>query len=74
MPVTTIAGHEIHVDDEGFMTEYTEWDEGLAAALADAIGVEMSDDAAAEEAAAAHEKPKRRMLQNTVTGNSTRSR
>ena len=44
MPVTTIAGHEIHVDDEGFMTEYTEWDETLAAALADAIGVEMSDE------------------------------
>jgi tRNA 2-thiouridine synthesizing protein E len=44
MPVTTIAGHEIHVDDEGFMTEYTEWDETLGAALADAIGVEMSDE------------------------------
>ena len=25
MPVTTIAGHEIHVDDEGFMTVYDEW-------------------------------------------------
>jgi len=44
MPVTTIAGHEIHVDDEGFMTEYAEWDEGLAAELAAVIGVEMNDE------------------------------
>jgi TusE/DsrC/DsvC family sulfur relay protein len=44
MPVTTIAGHEIHVDDEGFMTVYDEWDETLATALAAAIGVEMTDE------------------------------
>ena len=30
MPVTTIAGHDVHVDDEGFLTAYDEWDEGLA--------------------------------------------
>ena len=45
MPVTTIDGHEIHVDDEGFMTVYDEWDEGLGKSLAAAIGVEMTDDA-----------------------------
>ena len=45
MPVTTIDGHEIHVDDEGFMTVYDEWDETLGKALAVAIGVEMTDDA-----------------------------
>jgi tRNA 2-thiouridine synthesizing protein E len=45
MPVTTIEGHEIHVDDEGFMTEYAEWDETLGAALAAAIGVDMNDEA-----------------------------
>ena len=44
MPVTTIDGHEIHVDDEGFMTVYDEWDESLAASLAQAIGVEMTDE------------------------------
>jgi tRNA 2-thiouridine synthesizing protein E len=44
MPVTTIEGHEIHVDDEGFMTVYDEWDETLGKALAVAIGVEMTDD------------------------------
>ena len=44
MPVTTIAGHDIHVDDEGFMTVYDEWDEELAGALAAAIGIEMTDE------------------------------
>ena len=32
MPVTTIDGHQVHVDDEGFLTEYDEWDEDLATA------------------------------------------
>lgn len=44
MPVTTIAGREVHVDDEGFLTEYSEWDEALAAELATNIGVEMTDE------------------------------
>ncbi len=30
MPVTTLNGREVHVDDEGFLTEYDEWDEDLA--------------------------------------------
>ena len=29
MPTTTIDGHEIHVDDEGFMTQSDEWTEDL---------------------------------------------
>ncbi|MBI1379407.1 MAG: TusE/DsrC/DsvC family sulfur relay protein [Frankiales bacterium] len=44
MPVTTIDGHEIHVDDEGFMTVYDEWDETVGKSLAAAIGVEMTDE------------------------------
>ena len=44
MPITTIDGHEIHVNDEGFMTEYDEWNEDLAKVLANQIGIEMSDD------------------------------
>ena len=44
MPVTTIAGKEVHVDDEGFMTEYNEWDEDLGTELATNIGIEMTDD------------------------------
>ena len=30
MPVTEVNGHRVHVDDEGFLTEYSEWDEDLA--------------------------------------------
>jgi tRNA 2-thiouridine synthesizing protein E len=44
MPVTTINGREIHVDDEGFLTEYDEWDEDLAKVLAANIGVDLTDD------------------------------
>ncbi len=44
MPVTTIDGHTIHVDDEGFMTSYDEWDEELAKSLAAQIGVELTDE------------------------------
>jgi tRNA 2-thiouridine synthesizing protein E len=39
MPITMIADHEVHVDDEGFMTEYDEWDETLADTLASNIGI-----------------------------------
>ncbi|WP_156252547.1 TusE/DsrC/DsvC family sulfur relay protein [Pseudactinotalea terrae] len=42
MPVTTIADHDIHVDAEGFMTEYDEWNQQLGAALAAQIGIEMT--------------------------------
>ncbi|WP_062300288.1 TusE/DsrC/DsvC family sulfur relay protein [Demequina maris] len=42
MSTTTLAGREIHVDAEGFLTEYDEWDETLAQQLADQIGVEMT--------------------------------
>ena len=45
MPTTTIADHEVHVDDEGFMTEYDEWNEDVGRALAAMIGIdEMTDD------------------------------
>jgi tRNA 2-thiouridine synthesizing protein E len=33
----------IHVDPEGFLTEYTEWDEDLARALAAQIGIELTE-------------------------------
>ena len=32
MPITTIDGHEIHVNEEGFLTDPDEWDEDLAGA------------------------------------------
>ena len=44
MPTTTIDTHEIHVDDEGFMTQYDEWTEDLGNVLAAQIGIEMSDE------------------------------
>jgi len=44
MPATTIGGHEIHVDNEGFMTEYDEWTEDLGKVLANQIGIELSAD------------------------------
>jgi tRNA 2-thiouridine synthesizing protein E len=44
MPTTTIDSHEIHVDDEGFMTHYDEWSEDLGKVLAAQIGIEMTDE------------------------------
>ena len=44
MPVTTIGDREIHVDDEGFLTEYDEWDEELGGRLAQAIGIELTEE------------------------------
>ena len=43
MPVTTLNGQEIHVNEEGFLTDPTEWDEKLAATLAGQIGIELTD-------------------------------
>jgi tRNA 2-thiouridine synthesizing protein E len=43
MPVTEINSHQIHVDDEGFLTEYNEWDENLAVVLANRIGIDLTD-------------------------------
>jgi TusE/DsrC/DsvC family sulfur relay protein len=44
MPVTTVAGHEVHVDQEGFLTAYEEWTLEVADALARAIGLELTAD------------------------------
>ena len=44
MSVTTLNGHEIHVNAEGFLTDPTEWDEELGAALAAQIGITMTDE------------------------------
>jgi len=44
MPTTVIEGHDISVDDEGFLTEYDQWDPSIACALATAIGVDLTDE------------------------------
>ena len=43
MSLATIAGREVHVDEEGFMTEYDEWNEEVAGQLASNIGIELTD-------------------------------
>ncbi|WP_183100883.1 TusE/DsrC/DsvC family sulfur relay protein [Nocardioides pelophilus] len=43
MTTTTLAGHEFHVNDEGFLTVPSEWSEELGAALAAQIGIEMTE-------------------------------
>ena len=42
MPVTTIGTAQVHVDAEGFLTDYDEWSEGLAVQLAAAIGIDLT--------------------------------
>jgi len=44
MPVTTMNGHQIQVNDEGFLTEFDEWDEDLAKVLATNIGIDLTDE------------------------------
>jgi TusE/DsrC/DsvC family sulfur relay protein len=43
MPTATINGSNVHVDDEGFLTEYGEWTEDLAKVLAAQIGIDLTD-------------------------------
>jgi len=43
MAKATIAGTEVTVNEEGFLTEYDEWNEEIGAELAKNIDVEMTD-------------------------------
>ena len=43
MPTATIAGQEVQINDEGFLTEYDEWNEEIGKELAGNIGVDMTD-------------------------------
>lgn len=43
MPTATINGSTVHVDDEGFLTDYDEWNEDLAKVLAAQIGIDLTD-------------------------------
>ncbi len=42
MPVTEMNGHPVHLNDEGFLTEYDEWDEALGELLAGQIGITLT--------------------------------
>ncbi len=44
MTLATLDGRDIHVDEEGFLTDPDEWDEDLAEVLARNIGIELTDD------------------------------
>ncbi|MBT8241267.1 MAG: TusE/DsrC/DsvC family sulfur relay protein, partial [Acidimicrobiia bacterium] len=45
MTTANFAGYEVRVNDEGFMTEFHEWNEDVGLALASMIGIEkMTDD------------------------------
>jgi len=41
---TTIGGHTVHVDPEGFLTDPDEWDLDLGEALAQQIGITLGPD------------------------------
>jgi tRNA 2-thiouridine synthesizing protein E len=43
MPVTTIGAAQVHVDAEGFLTDFDEWDEPLGEQLAAGIGIVLTD-------------------------------
>jgi TusE/DsrC/DsvC family sulfur relay protein len=43
MTVTTIGTSQVHVDAEGFLTDYDEWSEDLARQLAIQIGIELTN-------------------------------
>lgn len=45
MPTATIAGHEVQLNDEGFMTEPNQWNEEIGAFLARQIGIDPLSDA-----------------------------
>jgi tRNA 2-thiouridine synthesizing protein E len=42
MPVTTLTGRTVHVDDDGHLTRPDEWDASIAEALAERIGVTLA--------------------------------
>ena len=44
MPTTTIAGKEVQINDEGYLTEFDEWNEDIGTELAANIGIEMTDE------------------------------
>ena len=44
MPVIEIAGKQVNVNEEGFLTKYDEWDEEIAKALAAQIEIDLTDE------------------------------
>ena len=71
MTIATIADREVHVDEEGFLTDPSEWDEDLGRVLASNIGIELTDEHLAvihslrEDQAAEGETPTLRRVART---------
>lgn len=42
MTIALLGGREVHVDDEGFVTEFDDWDPELADVLAANIGLDLT--------------------------------
>ncbi|MDR1767871.1 MAG: TusE/DsrC/DsvC family sulfur relay protein [Propionibacteriaceae bacterium] len=43
-PTTRVAGRDVKVDAEGFMTDYGQWDDAVGAGLAELVGQELTDE------------------------------
>lgn len=43
VPVIEVAGKQVNVNEEGFLTKYDEWNEDIAKALAKQIDIELTD-------------------------------
>lgn len=43
MTTTTLAGRELQVNEEGFLTDPSQWDDELAGVLAAQIGITLTD-------------------------------
>ena len=44
MTTTTIAGRSVDVNEEGFLTDPSQWDESLGTELARLIGIDLTDE------------------------------
>jgi len=44
MPKKTIVGQLIDVDDEGYLTDFDQWNETIGAELAGQVGIDMTDE------------------------------
>ncbi len=44
MPVIELENRQIHVDEQGFLTQFDEWDDDLARTLAAQIGITLTDE------------------------------
>lgn len=44
MSEVTVAGRQVHVNEEGFMTDPEEWNDDIGTILASNIGIELTDE------------------------------